>query len=344
MILLQKAHVEGKPVVTNTLLKKMKNIATNRRLIALLMALMLPLLIPAACKKSSDKNPDFKKQSQEEEDSQKAPKQLTEIEESIEKIIMNLDGPAAAKKEGDNQQGGEKGGQSEENKTKEESTGGEKKSGEESTGSKSSQQDGTGKQEQQSGKSTGSTGQKPEQTEQKDPWQKITPIVNKLHYTWNAFMPMAAKQGADKALIDKFSIALNSLTDTIIGKNKTNTLLAASFLYANIPDFYSLYRTGTSSEIKRIRYYTRNAMLNSMTANWEQADSDLNNLKSSWSLYKTTISKDQQEDSNRLEFSIYELEKVVKSKNQSLTDIKGRVAMSNIDVLEEAIGKSGKNE
>jgi len=50
-------------------------------------------------------------------------------------------------------------------------------------------------------------------------------------------------------------------------QNKTNTLLAASYLYAYIPDFYSLYRAETSPEIKRVRYYTRNAMLNAMTAN-----------------------------------------------------------------------------
>jgi len=50
-------------------------------------------------------------------------------------------------------------------------------------------------------------------------------------------LPLAAKKNAGRNLIDGFSTALNSLTDTVISKNKTNTLLAASYLYAYIPDF-----------------------------------------------------------------------------------------------------------
>ncbi|HHW48051.1 MAG TPA: hypothetical protein GXX14_05465, partial [Clostridiaceae bacterium] len=183
----------------------------------------------------------------------------------------------------------------------------------------------------------GQQGQETQKPAAKDPWQKITPIINTLHYKWNSFMPAAVKLGADKTLIDNFSNALNSLTNTIIEKNKTNVLLAASYLYAYIPDFYALYRTPTSPEIKRIRYYTRNAMLNAMTANWEQADSDINNLKESWALYKNTIPKDLQEEASKLDFSIYELGNVIAEKNQPLVDIKGRVAMSNIESLEKAM-------
>jgi len=103
-----------------------------------------------------------------------------------------------------------------------------------------------------------------------------------------------SKKNAGRNLIDGFSTALNSLTDTVISKNKTNTLLAASYLYAYIPDFYSLYRAETSPEIKRVRYYTRNAMLNAMTANWEQADSDMSNLKNVWNLYKILYRKNKE--------------------------------------------------
>ena len=77
-----------------------------------------------------------------------------------------------------------------------------------------------------------------------------------------------------------------------------------------------------------------------MTANWQQAESDLENLKSSWSLCKNTIPQKLLEDANRLDFSIYELEKVIVKRDQSLSDIKGRVAMSNVDTLEKAMEKN----
>ena len=148
---------------------------------------------------------------------------------------------------------------------------------------------------------------------------------------------MSVKQGAAKQLADDFSTALNNLTNAIISKNQNNTLMAANRLYSYIPDFYYLYRTKTSPEIKRLRYYSRSAVLNAMTANWAQADTDINSLKASWSLFKNTVPKDQQELSSKLDFSLQELEKVVKEKNQPLVDIKGRVALSNVQEMEKAL-------
>lgn len=152
-------------------------------------------------------------------------------------------------------------------------------------------------------------------------------------------MPMAAKMGAGKNSIENFSSALNSLTSTSISKNRTNTLMASSYLYAYIPDFYALYKTQTSPEVKKLRHYTRNAMLNVMTGNWTQADTDMNNLKATWSLYKNALGKDQQEISGKLDFSVQELEKVIKEKNQPLSDIKGRVALANVEALEKSLDK-----
>jgi len=166
-------------------------------------------------------------------------------------------------------------------------------------------------------------------------------MINELHYRWNSYMPMAVKKGANQKLVDDFSSALNSLTNTIISKNRTNTLMAASNIYSYIPDLYSLYKLPVSPEIKRIRYYTRNAMLNAMINDWEQADLDIDKLKSLWALYKNAIPKEQQDDASRLDFSVYELEKVIISRDPPLCDIKGRVAMSNIIALEKAMEKTG---
>jgi uncharacterized membrane protein YgcG len=60
-------------------------------------------------------------------------------------------------------------------------------------------------------------------------------------------------------------------------------------------------------------------------------------------MYKNTVSKEQQDTASKLDFSIYELEKVVKQRNQLLTDIKGRVALDNIKSLEKASEKEGQS-
>lgn len=320
------------------------------------------MLIFSSCSKKSEE-PKVEQQSHEEEQkSEEIPKQLSELEDNIEKIIKSLDGPAVAtkddkdKKDSESSQGEDEDkksseGSQEENKDKKssessqgesegegsqgESKGNEGEQGGESKKSQDSQKDQDSQQKQSS----------QQKAQEKDPWKEITPVINNMHYKWNSYMPEAAKKGANKELIDGFSNALNSLTDTVIKKNKTDTLMAASNLYAYIPDFYSLYKTSISPEIKRLRHYSRNAILNSMTANWEQAGTDINNLKDSWSLFKNTIPKDNEEDSGKLDFSIYELDKVIKEKNQPLTDIKGRVTLSNIESLEKSLeeGKKGQN-
>lgn len=166
--------------------------------------------------------------------------------------------------------------------------------------------------------------------------QEVSSIVEKMHYQWNNLMPLAIKKGAKNDLINNFDNALNNLSSTVNSKDKMKTLLSANGVYAYIPDLYSLFDAKTSPQIKRIRYYSRSAILNSLTANWGQADSDITNLKSVWALYKSGISKDQQEIANKLDLSIYELEKVVKERNAQLVSLKGQVELSNTEALEKA--------
>ncbi|MCX8131638.1 MAG: hypothetical protein N3I35_16285 [Clostridia bacterium] len=315
----------------------------------LFLRILLPVMIilcftATGCSGQKKQNPETKMQSLEnEEKSEKVPDQLTSLEDNIEKIFKEFKGPATVmeekkgggkdeqetdKKQSQDQEGGQQGEGGQENK--EQGGGTDEKGGQQGGGEKENQD-----------KQQAQAGQQVKQPKQ-DPWTNVAPVINELHYQWDNYMPMAAQKGASKNLMDGFSKALNSLTNTIIGKNSTNTLMAASYLYAYIPDFYSLYKTEMSPEIKRIKYYTRNAMLNSWTANWTQAESDINALKSSWPLIKNTVSKDQQENCNKLDYSLYELEKVIKEKNQPLVDIKGRVALTNVQAIEKGMQKGNE--
>ncbi len=312
--------------------KYMKNEFTKKFFI--LMGVIIFVL--SGCGQKSEQ-PKMEQQSQEEEQSsEEIPKELSELEENIEKIIKKLEGPSA-KKEDEEKKGSEGEGTQESQEGSDSSQGESKESEGEQGGGGNESQGG------QKGQDKQNQSQQQKSQQKRDPWKEVTDIINNMHYKWSSYMPEAAKKGANRELIDGFSNALNSLTDTAVKKDKINTLMAASRLYAHIPDFYSLYRTPTSPEIKRIKHYSRNAILNAMTGNWEQANADINNLKDSWSLFKNTIPKDNDEDSGKLDFSIYELEKVIKEKNQYLTDIKGRVALSNIESLEKALEK-GKEE
>jgi len=263
-----------------------------------------------------------------DKESDKIPEDLKNIESSIEKIIKALEGPAVSikdEKEND-QQTQDKSSQSE-----------EQESGKENEEGKEENKDDQNSNEQKN--SQDSSNQK-SASEPKDPWKEISSIINKLHYQWNSYIPSASKKNASRNLIDNFDNSLNNLTSTIVTKDKNKTLLSANSLYLFIPDFYMLYKTPTSPEIKRIRYYIRNTVLNASISNWQQAGKDVGSLKSTWAIYKNTIDAKNQDLASKLDYSIYELEKVVNENNMHLTDIKGRIAMSNTESVEKAAQKN----
>lgn len=263
-----------------------------------------------------------KQLSAKEESNDKIPKQLEELENSIEDIIGKLGGPSV----------------SEENKDKENDDK-EKEPQKQQKDNKEGQEQQQGQQDQQQNNQDNQQDehQSEEQQQAKDIWSEIKPTIHEMHSKWNSYMPDAVKKGANKKLVDNFSDSLNTLTDSLREKNKNKTLLLASDLYTHIPDFYSLYKTGSSPEIKRIRHYARNVVLNSMTGNWEQSFDGMNSLKETWDIYKNTIDKEMQDVSGKLDFSIYELNKVINEKNQELSYIKGKITISNIRALEKAI-------
>jgi hypothetical protein len=255
-----------------------------------------------------------------EKSKNEVPKDLEKIEESIEKIFLVLNGPASNVEKDKNTQD-LKG-----NTDKKEEEKSENKEDEKKNEEKKEKKEESDKNTQNSNDSKDS-----KQTD----WQKADSTINNLHYQWNNFTSFAMETNAPRELIDNFSVSLNNLTNMVLNRESVNSLMATNNLYSYIPDLYMLFDTPYSPEIKRLRHYTRSTILNALTDNWDDSEKDLQNLKSSWSFYKTSIQKDRPERTNKLDYSIHELEMVVNEKNKSLSSIKGKVTLNNIDVLEK---------
>lgn len=294
----------------------------------ILSAVILALLLLPGCG-LLNKNPG--QQSQQQEQTEKAPKQLEEIEKNIEKVFLALGGPALESKEEKEKQdqGQEK---QQEDQQQGEQKQEDKKSSEDQDQSKSKDQE----------KDQGEQKDKQETQAPPDPWQQVSQAIKSLHTGWNDYLPEVTKKGGSKELIDQFGTALNDLTKAADTKDKDKTLMAANAPYQRIPDLYSLYKTKASPELKRLIYYARNTVLLAKAGDWAKAGSNMEDLKSLWSLAENTIGKEQQEDAAKLDLSIYELEKVAKEKNGNLVEIKGKIALGNIGTLIEAMNKDSK--
>ncbi|PHO06082.1 hypothetical protein BFT35_13120 [Thermoanaerobacterium thermosaccharolyticum] len=271
-----------------------------------LLAIMITLQL-SACKNKQKKPTPQKKPNITQK--MPTPKELTKIENDIEKII----------KEGQKLQESQQSKQS----------------------SKSSVSALAPQNQQQGGKSTSKGGNK--QKQQKEPpekksWITIDKTVKDIHTNWNVLSPIAAKAGASTDLLNNVSTAINTLTTKSTNKLLNDTMIAANNVYKYIPEIENYFKTTSPPDIKKLRFYNRDIDFNSSIGKWDVATKDINDLKVIWKTLKVKLPKDAKTASDKFDSGLSELEKAVQAKDSTITKIKSNVLESDIKSLEKASG------
>ncbi|MGE4282713.1 MAG: hypothetical protein AB7G87_03240 [Clostridia bacterium] len=274
--------------------------------ILILTLLILNTLLCSCSKKSAKPTPN-----ESEEESEKAPDTLKELEASIQDILKELD----AKKEP------------------------EKKEAEIKVETKTEI-----KQEESKDKSSNENKQETTQevkkeSEEDKKWESVSKKVEEIHKQWDSLQPEVVKAATPKKTIDDFSNTLNTLTIYAESKDMQNTLSFTNELYRLIPDFLEQYKDKIPPDVKRMTYFIRDAKYNGKINQWEKSASSINNLKSHWAIVKAQAKKEQEKQISQVDFSIIELEKVVILNNMILTDLKSNITLENIKKLEESFQK-----
>lgn len=280
----------------------------------------------------------------EKQSSEKESEKLKKTEAQIEMLFETLGGPSVKIRESgqDNKDSQQEGHENDAKQQDTQQDEGQKDKPKQDSGQKDDQQQGT--KPDDSEKENKQQGGKETAQKESDKWPQVSSIITKLHYQWNDLMPEIAKKGANMKLVDNFDNALNSLTETIDSKDKKKVLASANKLYSYIPDLYSLYRVKMSPEVKRMIYYTRNIILESDKEGWVQVAKDNEALEKSWSLLRNTLEKEQKKIEDKLDFSIYDLKKVVEEKNSQITGIKGKIVLNNITELQKSFEEREKRK
>ena len=311
---------------------------------AFLSSILVITLLMGGCGKNSEQPNAQLQSAQQQQTQEKEPEKLINIEKNMETLIETLGGPSVKMVEEEGEKGGEQQGTKQQG-TQQQGTQqqGTQQQGTQQQGTQQqgTQQQGTQQQgTQQQGTQQQGTQQQGTQQQDVGKWPEIATLISNLHYQWNEFMPEIAKKGADMKLVDNFDNALNKLTTTVSTKDTKKTLASLNDLYSYIPDLYSLYRLKMSPEAKRMIYYARSIVLEAQNNNWDQVVKDNEALEKSWSLFRNTLEKEQQQIGDKLNFSVYELNKVSSEKNKQLSDIKGRIVLSNIKELQKSFEES----
>lgn len=263
------------------------------------------LILPAGCKKKP--TPQKKPQT-----TQKAspPKELSKIEQDIDKIIKEAQ--KTAKKPA---QQGQQEGQAKQQKEK-----------------KNSKEKGNEQKKSEGGEQQKANQQSPEQKS----WDTITKTVKDIHTNWNILNPIAVKAGAKPNLINSMSTAINDLTSNASQKSKIAVMMSANNVYKYIPDIEDLFKTEIPTDVKRLKYYTTDIAFNGETEKWDLASKDLTDLNAVWKSLKPKLPKEAKTAIDKFEAGLLELEKAVKSKDKTITKIKSDVLMSDIKSIEKS--------
>lgn len=316
---------------------RVMNMKKSVNKLLLVITILIPLLF-CGCpdeEQQQQQQPSKTQSEQEDKDSTK----LKKIQDDIEAIIEKLSGipQQELKKQ-----------EEEEQKAVQEGGGGEEgQSNQGQQGNQNSQNGQQGGQEMQGGQQQGgeaSQGMDQQQgAQQKSLIQKQKPVewetvfkdTQKLHVEWNEYIAQAAKDGVPKNSIDSFGNTLIQFTNFIIMKKKEEAVINANNLLFSLINFWSHYDSKIPPDVMKLKYFIRNVIFYSAVNKWDKVNENINAGKTLFQTLRATADKEQQEKINKIDFSIQEIEKVIKMHDYPLIRLKGKIVTDNLKELEK---------
>lgn len=263
----------------------------------LVLALIVCISIFAGCSKKPEKSSP-KKVNQTE----KAPKILKQLEESIETVTKDFEEtfikqmapselPASSQKS---------------ESSKKSSPSDSKEQGEEKT-SKDKEQKTEG--------------------EQIHDWSKSERDISKIHQLWNEFQIEVTKKGVSSESIKAFSENLNELTTTLTKKELFRGLVLSNDLYEKTVSFTKFYGKG-SSDLKKVLYLGRDATYKALNKMPDESLGSVQRAEEVWDMSKTQIKDTAM--IGKVEHSLKELLTAIKKQDPNLIKIKAKIGEKNI--------------
>lgn len=242
------------------------------------------------------------------------PPALKTLLTDLEKVLKDLEMMIKQEKEPSSSQSSQSGGGSEQ-----------------SQGQSSEQQDGGGN--QQSGKDQGDSGGS--NTDPQKAWADIEKTVTNIHRDWNMLEAEAMKQGMDTVTRDSFEQALAHFTVTLEQKIPQESLFAVLDVYKYYPDLVELFENKVPADFYRVKYEVMMIRAQASREEWIMAGEHISKMKTAWgNLKKDEKLKNEKDMVKQTENSLEDIELGVEMEDTKLVEIKGSIALDNLDKVE----------
>ena len=276
------------------------------------------------CSKGAQERPELK----EEADKEKIPPALASMDESIHKLIENIEGiddvieikPKDIEPVEDQQQEEKKSGQEQ---------------GEESKKGEASQTF----EQQLSVQEKQEMVQQDKAAQVLEKWKSSEEDLNSIHELWNEYESTAIKDGADTDRIQKMERALNNLTLYIDAQDQDPALIEANNIILSLSNFMDFYKGNIDGLLGKIEYMARQSYMNAKENNWggaeekvTQGDSLITSLRQ-----RANIEEKQKPLIEKMTLSIEDLKKAIEEESLKLLEIKRDIVIKNVETLKNEL-------
>lgn len=175
-------------------------------------------------------------------------------------------------------------------------------------------------------------------------WSKEEKNLKELHKSWNIVEMEAVKAGASDSLREEFENNLYILTDKIMNKNISESIIWANELYGSTAKIAQLFKTSNPPEGDIMKYYTTKALLAVEKNNWEEAKNNIEYLHQEWEKIKILMEDKDMQLVGEMDFSIGNMLDTIDIKNKEAGKIKGEIIISNIEKVSKRIAEIKKKK
>ena len=276
------------------------------------------------CSKGAQERPELK----EEADKEKIPPALASMDESIHKLIENIEGindvieikPKDIEPVEDQQQEEKKSGQEQ---------------GEESKKGEASQTF----EQQPSVQEKQEMVQQDKAAQVLEKWKLSEEDLKSIHELWNEYESTAIKDGANTDRIQQMERALNNLTLYIDVQDQDPVLIEANNIILSLSNFMDFYKGNIDGLLGKIEYMARQSYMNAKENNWggaeekvTQGDSLITSLRQ-----RANIEEKQKPLIEKMTLSIEDLKKAIGEESLKLLEIKRDIVIKNVETLKNEL-------
>lgn len=169
-------------------------------------------------------------------------------------------------------------------------------------------------------------------------WGPETKILMNIHQNWNTVQAEAVKAGMNTDIKESFDQKLDLLTAEINNQNDAGSLMAAIGLYGELSELAQLFQGEIPPAFYDGKYEVMMVTGLGQMGEWEQARSELPNMKDRWeSLKMQSSEKAKPQTTACTEIAIRDLARAVESESRELVMIKGEIAVKDMMKLQEEL-------